>query len=139
MVFVDGVLALDADEVLALCGKFTVEFRSCHRQFLVFLEAAGSLAHYREYLWKMLVQLFFEDVENFRFQVVDFFPKRLALVVVERLYFSFQVADFFFLVGFARFQFFFYLCHACAQFVVRQRCKRGVDCVYFIDYRLYFL
>ena len=99
MVPVDGLIAVDAEEVLAMPGKIAVEIGGSNLDGLILLESASGFLHAGKHQRKFFVQLVFKAVEHLFFKFVDFSPERFALVVFEGFDFLFKFGNTAALVG----------------------------------------
>ena len=99
VVFPYGIVAVDGDEVLALCGKFAVEPGGFYGDGLVGSEACGGFADNGEHFGEMLVELVLDGVEDGFLVAVDFIPHGLTLVEGEFLHLDFESGVF---LGFLR-------------------------------------
>ena len=94
MVFPDGIVTVDADEVPALSSKLAVEFSSLYHDGFVGCEAGGSLAHYGKHFGKMLVELILDGIEDLLLVFVDLIPYGLTLIKGEFLHLGTQTGVF---------------------------------------------
>ncbi len=132
---VDGLVALDGDEVLGSC-EVAVHLSGSHLDCLVVGEAVGRLLDDGEDFGQDFGQLVIECLQNFLLQVVDFGPYLFALVHVKFFDVGAQFLDF---CAVGRYHI-LHLLHeslaAGAQFVVRQFFNGGVGLLDLIDPRL---
>ena len=94
-VLVDGLVAVDSDEVLALQGQLAVGLGGRHLDSLVVGEAAGSLLDHGEHLGQRGVKILGVVLEHFFARVIDLLPQGLALVIIQTVdlaaYFGYAV------------------------------------------------
>ncbi len=80
VVFPYGVVAVDGDEIFALCGELAVELSGFDGDCLVGSKAGGCLAHYCKHHGQVVVETLFDGVEHGLLVAVDFVPHGLTLV-----------------------------------------------------------
>ncbi len=100
VVFPDGVVAVDAYEVLALGGQFAVKLGGLDHDGLVGRKAGGCLADHCEDFGQMLVELVLDRVEHGLLVAVDLVPDRLTLVKWKFFHFNLEAGVFLLLGGY---------------------------------------
>ena len=80
VVFPDGLVAFDADKLLACGGQIAIHLCGCNLNGRIGGKACGGFAHGSEHYRKVLVELVLYRVEYVFFMTVYFIPQRLTLV-----------------------------------------------------------
>ena len=80
VVFPDGIVAVDGDEVLALGGELAVELSGFDGDGLVGGEAGGCLADYGKHHGQVVIETLLDGVEHGLLVAVNLVPHGLTLV-----------------------------------------------------------
>ena len=130
MIVVDGFIALNVEEVVAIGSKFTVKIGCCHLDCLILGEAFGSLLNDSKYRGQHLVELILDAVENFFLNLVNFSPQWFAIFILESLDFSLNRCNLVALWFYILFNLLFDCGTAGTQFIVRQLLYLGIRFLY---------
>ena len=97
--FVDSLVAIDADEVFSGGGQLAVGLGCSDLDSLIVGKSAGSLLDHGEDFGESRIELAGIHLEAIIAQVIDFFPEGFALVVVESLDFGTYLGYLILIVG----------------------------------------
>ncbi len=104
----------------------------------ILAESTRRLFHHGENFGKRFVENIFYFFQYLFLDFIDFFPCRLAFIVIERFYMFFQFGDTFTVIGHRILNMLFHHIDTVTQLIVRQFFKFGRNSLYFLNVRLYF-
>ena len=104
----------------------------------ILAESTRRLFHHSENFGKRFVETIFYFFQYLFLDFIDFFPCRLAFIVIERFYMLFQFGDTFTVIGHRILNMLFHHIDTVTQLIVRQFFKFGRNSLYFLNVRLYF-
>ena len=135
-IFIDSFIAVDSDKIFALSCEFAVEVGGRHFNSFITGKSTCCLSDESKHFGKIFIKLPFKDIENIFFDVVDFRPIRLALVVVNRFDRFFDIDNLLSLIGNTALNGVAYLSYLATQIIVGEPLKSGVNLIDFCYNRL---